>query len=143
MKRIAELQSLSRDHHHGLVLARRARRVAAGKLGFSVSGAWSEVERRFRQDLEPHFTIEEKYLVPLLLGAGQTEMVKRLEEEHARLRGLVGDSVGPELARLAEFGRLLEEHIRFEERELFEFVQKHLPPSSLKGLEEACRGRNK
>jgi len=141
VKRIAELQSLSRDHHRGLVLARRARQVAAGKPGSSPSRAWSEVEQKFHQDLEPHFRIEEEHLVPLLHGAGQTEMVKRLEEEHARLRGLVGDLGGATLARLAEFGRLLEEHIRFEERELFEFVQEHLPSSLLKRLAEACRDR--
>jgi hypothetical protein len=31
MKRIPQLRDLSEDHHHGLVLARKARQAAAGK----------------------------------------------------------------------------------------------------------------
>jgi hypothetical protein len=39
MKRAAELKSLSEDHHHGLVQARRLRRVASGP-GDSEGGGW-------------------------------------------------------------------------------------------------------
>lgn len=47
------------------------------------------------------------------------------------------------LARLAEFGRPLEKHIRFEKRELFESVEEKPPSSCLEGLEETWRQRNK
>ena len=39
MKRTAELKSLSEDHHHGLVHARRLRRATSGP-GDSEGGGW-------------------------------------------------------------------------------------------------------
>ena len=42
MKRVAELRSLSEDHHHSLVNARRLRQVAA-----EWKGAWEEAAGTF------------------------------------------------------------------------------------------------
>jgi len=39
----------------------------------------------------------------------------------------------------AEFGDMLERHIRFEERELFEIAQERLSSDALKEIEMACR----
>ncbi len=75
MKRIPEFRKLSEDHHHGLVLARRAYLTGIGTKGFSVPSVWEEVERRFRYELEPHFKIEEEYLVPPLEEIGEIELI--------------------------------------------------------------------
>ena len=54
MKRAAELRSLSEDHHHGLVNARRLRQVAAEK-----EGAWEEaagaILEFWQEDTSIHF----------------------------------------------------------------------------------------
>ena len=65
---------------------------------------------------------------------------QRLDEEHAGLRALVerlrtaaaAGEVTPAL--LAETGTLLHDHVRFEERALFERLQERLGPDELAAL---------
>ena len=122
MKRVPELRDLSQDHHHGLVLARRARQAAAGEEGHEPSAVWLEVEARFASELEPHFQIEE---TPI--------------DEHEPLRACVRTGSGRTAADLRRFGELLEQHIRFEEREPFEVAQERLSPEALRAVARACR----
>jgi hypothetical protein len=104
MKRDPRLQPLSRDHHHALVLARRATR---GALGIA------EVRRAYDAELAPHFAVEESALLPALYAAGRTDLADRMLHEHHEIQAA--------LARedLSSFGRLLTDHVRFEERDLF------------------------
>lgn len=136
MKRFPELRRLSDDHHQGLVLARRARQTAAGTGGHSVEGVWAEVARRFRAEFEPHFRVEETTLAPALSAAGEAELVAKLHADHAALRALVAAQAGRD--GLKEFGDRMEQHIRFEERELFEAAQAKLSPEVLSKIREAC-----
>ncbi len=138
MRRDLRLQPLSKDHHHALVLARRA--TAAASAPPDVQAAtWREVVRRFESELAPHFRIEERHLLPALERAGCGALVARTRAEHAKLRHIVSDD-GPGLGqRLARFGALLHDHVRFEERELFEVAQQHLHASALDAVARACR----
>lgn len=106
MKRHAALVGLSQDHHHGLVLARRC---------ISEETTWEQVRATFTEELDPHFDIEERLLLPAL---GSDPLVDRTLSDHEELRQRLQDR-----GSLPEFGQLLQEHIRFEERELFERAQ--------------------
>ncbi len=117
MKRHAALVGLSQDHHHGLALARRC-------LALEVS--WQEVAGIFAEELEPHFSIEERLLFPAL---GADPIVERALADHAELRRRVGVQ-----GSLADFGRQLHDHIRFEERELFERAQEVMTGEQLDAL---------
>jgi hypothetical protein len=64
MKRLPELRDLSDDHHHGLALAHRARKAAAGEGPLTVGEVWAEVMTKFQSELEPHFQVEEEALAP-------------------------------------------------------------------------------
>lgn len=139
MKRSPELRDLSEDHHHGLVLARKAKQAAAGGDGDAVTRVWVEVEMQFAAELAPHFLIEETLLAPGLETAGESALTKRLYDEHRALRACVRAGSGRTAADLERFGELLENHIRFEERELFEAAQKRLSPEALGAIAEACR----
>ena len=130
MKRVAALRQLSDDHHQGLVLALKAKKAAAGKDALSVDAIWADVTQRFSAELEPHFQIEEQFLAPALLDAGETQLIQRLEQEHAALRALLTSS-DRSATSLEVFGRMLEQHIRFEERELFETAQRLLSSGAL------------
>ncbi len=115
MKRAPGLRSLSSDHHTALVLARRLLLAVSAK---EVADGWQELTKRFHKELEPHFHLEEEQLLPALARAGETEIVKRTLAEHLQLRGLIDD--GPcDAETLRAFAKLLQAHIRFEERELF------------------------
>jgi hypothetical protein len=143
MRRIPELRPLSRDHHHGLVLARHAREAAAARGALSIDETWDEVERRFRDELRVHFAIEEEYLVPGLEELGEKMLTDRLRDDHWRLREAVRPTAPRTVESLRWFGKALEQHIRFEERELFETAQSRLPKETLKAVERACTERAK
>lgn len=104
MKRHPFLKPLSREHHHALVLARRATR---GDL------TAADVRRAFYEELALHFAFEEEQLLPALRAAGAADLVHRAEREHDQIRAAIAAE------DVVTFGRLLTEHVRFEERELF------------------------
>ena len=133
MKRHSGLVPLSRDHHHGLVLARRLilGRSTNPRADWPADKAQqaARLVAFFESDLRRHFEIEEAHVFPaaardLRDGPGRT---RALIAEHEVMRGMVRDLVADPTARLAErltaFGELLEAHIHTEERILFEQMQ--------------------
>ncbi len=129
MKRDLRLQGLTSDHHHALVLARRLQEAAAsGALDVELS---AEVRRRYDDDLGPHFAIEEEELLPALAMAGRTDLVERTLREHGALRDHLAAAESGARSRLAEFGTLLEAHVRFEERDLFTACEDLVGPEVL------------
>jgi len=142
MKRALELRGLSDDHHRGLVLARKAKQAAEGEGDLSASEAWSEIESQFAAELAPHFLIEETFLAPQLEAAGAGVLTRRLYDEHRALRACVRPGGGRAPEDLARFGELLEDHIRFEERELFEAAQKLLTHEALAAVADASLSRS-
>ena len=70
----------------------------------------------------PHFKIEEEYLFPVL--GEEHELVKKALADHRRLQRLFEED--KDVARsLSLIEEELEQHVRFEERELFNEIQKH------------------
>jgi hemerythrin-like domain-containing protein len=117
MKRDVRLHGLTSDHHHALVLAFRIK-DAAGHDALSAE-LLADARRRFDTELLPHFAIEEEELLPALLAAGRRDLVERTLAEHRQLRQELVAAESGQLGRLSTFGVLLEQHVRFEERELF------------------------
>jgi hemerythrin-like domain-containing protein len=138
MNRAEALRDLSRDHHHALVLARRAKLADAS----TAAPIWEDVDARLRTELEPHFQIEERLLAPALSAIGEGVLVQRLLDDHAALRALVA-SRQRGVEELVRFGRRLEEHVRFEEHELFEVAQRSLSDAVLAEVAAASRGRRR
>jgi hemerythrin HHE cation binding domain-containing protein len=121
VKRHAALVPLSHDHHHALVQARRLR--ARGRTGAN------EFLRFFTTETTRHFREEEELVFPLLYD-DEPDSLREILLQHHRLRVLAhrlrrGEDVTGELARL------LEEHIRLEERDLFELIQRATPDEQL------------
>ena len=137
MKRLAGLRDLSDDHHAGLVLARRCRQLARAD---DVAEFWSELRAAFSRQLAPHFRIEEEALLPALEAIGEATLALRIRDEHRALRALEA-SGAPSLADVQRFGALLEAHIRFEEREVFEPTQHRLPEGALEAI-RACAAQS-
>jgi hypothetical protein len=91
----------------------------------------------FSSQLEPHFQIEEQHLLPALEAIGESSLADRIREDHRALRAL-RDSKAPSSTLLNHFGELLESHIRFEERQVFEATQDRLPADALARIAAAC-----
>lgn len=130
LKRDPRLHGLSHDHHHTLVLARRAKRGATGK---DPAGLWARVKEEFHTEVLPHFEVEERWMLPQLLEVGETEMVERSLREHAQLRELASRDE----PALLELGELLAAHIRYEETFVFMTAQQRLTDEQLNAIEAA------
>jgi len=130
MKRHTALIQHSRDHHHALKLARLARFAADSGSPEAIEQASRTIAEAFPRALEPHFQDEEAGLLPRLAAVGQNELVERTRDEHARLRELNHTLTADptDAVAISAFAALLHDHVRFEERELFEIAQNLLYP---------------
>lgn len=130
MKRHPDLQRLSSEHHRALVIAQRLVNARAA------TGPDAELLQQAAQfvadDLEPHFRWEEEALLPALAAAGEQELVTQTLAEHAELRALAVRL--EERSAQVRFGELLKQHVRFEERMLFETAQDRLGADALKAI---------
>ncbi|MEO6421022.1 MAG: DUF3565 domain-containing protein [Polyangiaceae bacterium] len=139
MKRHPSLASLSRDHHHALVLAREARALLPDH---DPSAFIAELRRRFDVELAPHFAIEEHELVRRSVASGEplASLAARVVGDHEALRAIVASLEPAGLTSQGEaFGARLEEHVRFEEREWFPALEAHLGSDALARLVGALR----
>lgn len=138
MKRHPALVPLSDDHHHELVQARRLRAAADDEPHERLEAAAAYVEMFFTVTVE-HFRREEEELFPVYLRqpGADAALVDRILREHMELHGLArairaevaAEDVSPDTLR--ELGMLLHDHVRVEERELFEAIQRLVPDAEL------------
>ena len=141
MKRHPALVPLSDDHHHELVQARRLRAAADAGADERLAAAAAYVESFFGETVE-HFRREEDGLFPVYVrhADADTALVERILREHMELQGLAralraevaAEDVRP--GTLRELGDLLHDHVRLEERELFEAIQATVPGAELDAL---------
>ena len=131
IKRDKNIQPLSREHHHNLLLCWKIRK------GFSKGIAPERMKIYtdwfFEQYVLPHFKIEEKYLFPIL--GDENEMVKKALAEHRRLKRLFRNNKKVEKS-LSLIEEELELHVRYEERQLFNEIQDKATPAQLAVIAE-------
>jgi hemerythrin-like domain-containing protein len=139
MKRLPELQQISMEHHQGLVFARKVKRAAASGDEDKITGMWVKVEASYETELKTHFQIEEQYIASVLEQHGETKLVKQLNDEHTAIRQIFLPECGRTAADLNNFGVLLEQHIRFEERVFLETAQKYMSSDELQAVANACK----
>lgn len=145
-KRHPALIPLSRDHHHGLALALRCRKHALGQLNpgdpAALEACAAEVARFFSENLQAHFEAEETALFPLMAAREDCrDLVARLKGEHEQFRAMVarpGEAAGLRKF-LFDFGDLLEQHIRSEERQLFAAFEMHVPETAAERAGEGIK----
>lgn len=133
MLRDKNLIPLSHQHQHSLAMCVRLdRAIQAGEVDLE---AWqAEIAQAFEQETGIHFAAEEKEVFPQAARFAKMQaLVEELLAEHAVLRRLFSRAASRSLdrAELAELGQKLAAHIRKEERQLFEEMQKHMNPEEL------------
>jgi hemerythrin-like domain-containing protein len=136
MLRDQNLIPLSRQHQHALALCvRLARAIQAGEIDLEVWQA--EIEQQFESEIRVHFAAEEKELFPTAARFRETRpLVDELLTEHGFLRDDFARAGARALDRksLENFSEKLVQHIRKEERRLFEGLQKVMSPQELAAL---------
>jgi hypothetical protein len=145
-RRHETLIPLTHDHHHALAQARRLKDVS--KLA-------DESQRRnlandfinfyFGRAVRHFHEEEELFFAPLIDHPEARDLVLRAVSDHLRLHALVrtvkrqlsdGEADQEILGRIS---KLLTEHVRFEEQDLFPLVERLVPESDLKDLATAGR----
>ncbi|RDH84819.1 MAG: hypothetical protein DIZ80_04970 [endosymbiont of Galathealinum brachiosum] len=125
MKRIEQLQYISKEHHQSLVLASKCKKI--------ITKETEEVVRNFSRQLKldfdvkwfRHFRIEEKTIFSVAEKKGKeiSDLCQQLQKEHKVLEKMVEEISGGNYQMLPEFGQLLHDHTRLEERQLFPLVE--------------------
>jgi hemerythrin-like domain-containing protein len=140
VRRHPALVPLSEQHHHELAHARRLLRAAGAGPEERLAVASAYIDAFFTETVG-HFRREEEILFPLYLRhAGSTPVLERILREHMELHGLVralraeaaAGNIAPETLRT--LGDLLHDHVRVEERELFEEIERIVPAAELEGV---------
>ena len=150
VKRHTSLHPLSQHHHFALIQAlemRRAAEAPAGKRAAAVRRQAEKFVAFWHKTGKIHFREEEEVLLPAYARhtrLDQDAEVMRLLADHAEIRAAVQDferrlaadqTIDAEaVARLA---RLLHDHVRLEENEIFPRIEKVLGEQ---GLQEMGRG---
>ncbi len=142
MLRHKSLIPLSRQHQHALALCVRIERAAP--IPGSELGAWqAEITQHFRSEIRIHFVAEEQFVFPVAqLSDELVLLVEELLSEHAWLRERFAGAEGQQLSStdVSEFARRLSEHIRKEERQLFERLQQLVSTTELAKMGHQVEG---
>lgn len=138
IKRATELQYLSHQHHQVLIVCWKIR------AGLAKPGAIESLQKFvihfYKNYLQPHFHIEETHLYPSL--GNHHPLIQQALAEHRQLQQILDNlSQAPEQYTLLE--HLLTQHIRFEERVLFNEIQQHATPEQLQAIAAADTGTDK
>ncbi|MBC7461525.1 MAG: hemerythrin domain-containing protein [Thermoleophilia bacterium] len=130
MRRIEALIPYSHDHQHALANAHRLRGAAADAGADELAQVVEQTLAFAAQKLAEHLHHEESILLPQLaaLGVVTDDQVDRIAREHLALRTLhvrLAEQPG-DRALAATFAAALHDHVRWEERELFQSWQERL-----------------
>ena len=136
MLRDKSLVPLSRQHQHALALCVRIDRASP------ISGAdlpdWQrEITQNFQAEIRVHFVAEEQFIFPAAKKFEELgSLVEDLLKDHSWLRQKFSDAEAQNLSSrdVSEFARRLSEHVRKEERQLFERIQQLLNDEELANL---------
>ena len=139
MKRHPALIPFSHDHRHMLFLSQLMKKNGPVYDGFPIDliDKVHYLERQFEFLIKPHFKKEEteifdqvKKILPIV-----ENLCNELAGNHQLIISLIdGLIINPQVEMMDKIGFILEEHIRKEERILFEMIQKELPEGFFTGL---------
>jgi hemerythrin-like domain-containing protein len=128
IKRSQQLAPLSREHHEGLLFAWKIKQGIENKVPLEIMAKFTLWY--WRHHIKPHFFQEEKILMPYM--PDNHPMKIKLLEDHDHIRELIlGLDDMADKRSLIILSDLLNTHIRFEERELFVYLEKILSPEQL------------
>lgn len=132
MKRHQQLQPLSRQHHNGLLAAMLLKKGINKAANPKDMAAF--IIDFWQKDLEEHFRAEEDLLLsPLIATDFDKSLIATLLREHNLLRSYTADLKQNDNAinTIELFADMLEQHIRFEERQFFPAAEKSLSEDQL------------
>jgi hemerythrin-like domain-containing protein len=147
MKRHPSLHPLSQHHHFALIQAlemRRATVAPAEKRSAAVQRQAEKFVRFWSKTGQTHFREEEEVLLPAYARNTRLDRdaeVMRVLADHAEIRAAVQDfeqhlaaKIPVEAEAMARLAKLLHDHVRLEENELFPRIEKALGEENLNAM---------
>lgn len=147
MKRAAQLQPLSRQHHLGLNISRHAKECTDEPK--EIAKHWLNLTS-YINEMKDHFQIEDNLIANALQPYRNAKPIvasalNTLDEQHKFLHALMAEiqestqsqSNPVTMIQVRKLGALLYDHIRFEERELFPIVESYLTEEALDAIYDA------
>jgi hemerythrin-like domain-containing protein len=141
------LHPLSQHHHFALIQAlemRRAAEAPAEKRAAAVERQAEKFVRFWHKTGQVHFREEEEVLLPAYARHTRVDRdadVMRILADHAEIRAAVGDfemrlaeKTPIEAEEMGRLGRLLHDHVRLEENEVFPRIEKMLGEEQLNAM---------
>jgi hemerythrin-like domain-containing protein len=139
MQRDQALIPLSQQHHDALALCVYIER--AERSGHLDLVHWNrEIAAAWQAEIRWHFQSEEEVVFPVAQPVESLRpLVAELLDEHARMRAWFASAENSALtaADLLHFRQLLSGHVRKEERQLFEDMQRLIPADDLAAMGRA------
>src|SRR5215831_17539208 len=136
MLRDKNLVPLSRQHQHALALCVRIER--AMPIDDAKLADWqAEIAQQFETEIKVHFAAEEQIVFPAARAFGELNpLVEELLTDHQWLRACFAKAEARQSSQeeLLAFAGRLSEHIRKEERQLFERLQELVQQAELATL---------
>ena len=125
MKRITQLQPLSSEHHQSLRLAKKCKDILAKETDEVIKAFSLQLKDEFDTQWDKHFRTEEKTIFSVAEAKGKeiSEICQQLKKEHQTMEKMVESISAGDYQLLHEFGQLLHDHTRLEERQLFPMVE--------------------
>jgi hemerythrin-like domain-containing protein len=133
IKRSEQLAPLSRDHHEALLFVWKIRQGMKNGTDQKIIGQF--VDWFWKGHLQEHFREEEQILAPWL--PKENLLVQRMLDDHQEIEALV--HINEQIADpnlLEELAGKINDHVRFEERELFPFAEQQIPLNRLDAIKE-------
>nr|WP_082855801.1 hemerythrin domain-containing protein [Mucilaginibacter sp. L294] len=133
IKRSGYLVTLSRDHHSGLLFCWKIKEGV--KRGVSFDRINYYIRYFWESHLFEHFREEEILLFNQISG----RLTEKARDDHQELadwfKKIIDDGINCYSGYLTFIG-LLTDHIRFEERQVFPFLEQELPAKVLTGIRD-------
>lgn len=131
IKRHEALQPLSRQHHFGLLFSWKIRKGFAKEISIKRMKAYADWF--FEKEIRPHFKLEEEFVFPVL--GHEDPLIERALKDHKEIIELFENTEEPSKS-LHILEEKLQNHIRFEERTLFNKIQEVATKSEMEKIDE-------
>ena len=134
MKRNTHLQPLSRQHHNALMAVLLLKKGVQKKADIQVMQDF--ILTVWNDELQPHFEAEEKWLPTTPQQSTLALLHQRMLQEHDVIRNYIYQfyTILTSIETIQAFYELLEQHVRFEEREYFPALEQYLSVNELQSI---------
>lgn len=129
IKRHEALQPLGREHHTGLLFSWKIREGL--KRNADLMRMKNYADWFWNSHLQSHFDLEEKHVFSIL--PNDNEKKQQALNEHQHIKSLFEVST-PTIDSFSNLEKQLEQHIRFEERVLFNEIQQAASDEQLQAI---------